>query len=207
MPHVTLRRLPLELDLAAPLPPALCRFLDAGMELTRDFIDSRGSDPIPAFVPSDYHIVLQALIQLERRGLAHGSFCEWGCGLGIIAGAASLIGFDACGIEIDPDLVGAGRMFLDRHEIDIPIVRGSLVPEGFEHDEESTEIGFVTVMDGRSAYDELGLEPDDFDLIFAYPWPGEEGLIRRVFDRSAARGALLLCYAGEDGVDLFRKIR
>ena len=34
---------------------------------------------------------------------------------------------------------------------------------------------------GPDGYDELELEPDDFDVVFAYPWPGEEQVIFDLF--------------------------
>ncbi len=53
--------------------------------------------------------------------------------------------------------------------------------------------------------DELGLEPTDFDLIFAYPWPGEEQVIYDLFDRFAAAGAVLITYHGVQGMRVQRK--
>ena len=54
--------------------------------------------------------------------------------------------------------------------------------------------------DGPDGYEELELEPDDFDVVFAYPWPGEEQVIFDLFADSAAVGALLLTYHGHEGV-------
>ena len=56
-----------------------------------------------------------------------------------------------------------------------------------------------------SGYDELDLEPDDFDVIFAYPWPGDEELIDSLFEKFAATGALLLTYHGINEMRLQRK--
>ena len=47
--------------------------------------------------------------------------------------------------------------------------------------------------------------PDDFDVIFAYPWPGEEDVIMQLFDRYAAVGALLLTYHGIEELRIRRK--
>jgi hypothetical protein len=51
----------------------------------------------------------------------------------------------------------------------------------------------------------LGREPDDWDVVFAYPWPGEEHVIERLFDRFAERGALLVTWRGEKGARVQRK--
>ena len=60
---------------------------------------------------------------------------------------------------------------------------------------------------GPAGYGDLELEPDDFDLIFAYPWPGEEQVIFDLFGKCAAVGALLLTYHGQDGLRLQRKVK
>ena len=46
---------------------------------------------------------------------------------------------------------------------------------------------------------------DEFDLMFAFPWPGESGFFEAVFDAGAASGALLMTYRGRDGVNVVRK--
>ena len=58
---------------------------------------------------------------------------------------------------------------------------------------------------GGSGYEELGLGPDDFDIIFAYPWPDEERLTGALFERYARAGAVLLTYHGGDDLRLRRK--
>src|SRR5262249_25661965 len=64
----------------------------------------------PAFVPSDYAGAYSVLAGLAAAGLAPGNLlCEWGCGLGAIACLAALLDYDACGLEVEADLVGAAR--------------------------------------------------------------------------------------------------
>jgi hypothetical protein len=55
-------------------------------------------------------------------------------------------------------------------------------------------------------HEALGLAVEDFDLIFAYPWPDEEGLTAALFERYAREGALLLTYHEVGGLRLRRKI-
>ncbi len=52
----------------------------------------------------------------------------------------------------------------------------------------------------------IGLDPDDFDVVFAYPWPGEERLIESLFEKYAAEEALLLMYNKFNSVRLRRKV-
>ena len=60
---------------------------------------------------------------------------------------------------------------------------------------------------GADGYEELGLDPSDFDVFFSYPWPGEEQMIRELFDHYAATGALLITYHGLEGLRIHRKVR
>jgi hypothetical protein len=46
----------------------------------------------------------------------------------------------------------------------------------------------------EDAYAALGLLPAACDVVFAYPWPGEEDVYDRLFARHATPGALLLTY-------------
>ena len=47
---------------------------------------------------------------------------------------------------------------------------------------------------------------DEFDVAFAYPWPEEEALYRKLFARHGAEGAVLVVYGQLDGVRAFRTV-
>ena len=49
---------------------------------------------------------------------------------------------------------------------------------------------------GADAYEDLGLDVDDFGLIFAYPWPGDEQVLEDLFDQYAATDSVLLTFHG-----------
>lgn len=72
------------------------------------------------FVPSNYQIAWQVLNCLPR-----GRFCEWGSGFGIATGLAELLGFDAIGIERDPQLAMASRSLLADHQLKSQIMTTS----------------------------------------------------------------------------------
>src|SRR5438034_452260 len=64
----------------------------------------------PAFVPSDHAGAYGVLRAIAETHLAPGNrFCEWGSGFGVVACLAAQLDYDACGIEIDGDLVAASR--------------------------------------------------------------------------------------------------
>jgi hypothetical protein len=61
------------------------------------------------------------------------------------------------------------------------------------------------VTGGPCGHRELGLDPEDFDVIYAYPWPDEERLTADLFARVARPGAVLATYHGEGAVRLRKK--
>jgi hypothetical protein len=167
---------------------------------------------VTGFVPSDFVTVYHALRAITEANLAPGtSLCEWGSGFGVVASLAAMLEFKVCGIEIEGVLVDASRRLADDFGLPAEFVHGSLVPSGAEADVEeayadaSTEY-FWLVTDADDAYDELGLNLDDFDVVFAYPWPGEECLIEGLFEKYAAEEALLLTYNQYNSVRLRRKV-
>ncbi len=167
---------------------------------------------ITGFVPSDFVTVYHSLRAITEANLAPGtSLCEWGSGFGVVASLAAMLEFKVCGIEIEGVLVDASRKLADDFGLPVEFVHGSYVPSGAEAYVEETYAdnnaeSFSLVVDADDAYDELGLDPDDFDVVFAYPWPGEECLIEGLFEKYAAEEALLLTYNQYNSVRLQRKV-
>ena len=165
------------------------------------------------FVPSDYVTVYRALRAIVEAGLAPGeSFCEWGSGFGVVASLAAMLGLHSHGIEIESELIEASRLLAEDYDLPVEFIHGSFVPHGGgqlvddAYADTNEQLTWL-VTDSDDAYDELGLDPCDFDLIFAYPWPGEECVIEALFERYAATGALLLTYNQYDSVHVQRKRR
>ena len=48
------------------------------------------------------------------------------------------------------------------------------------------------------AFEELGLAPEDCDVVFTYPWPGDEDLADKLFQRHSTPGALLVTFHDTD---------
>jgi SAM-dependent methyltransferase len=191
----------------APLPEAVVALLADVDERLAEY-DAKFQASIPAFVPSDFAQVYHALRWIDESQLAAGHrFLEWGSGIGIVACLAAQLGFDAIGIEIEPALVDIAESFAAEHGIDVEFACGSYVPQGAEPFVDTA--GEVTWLrtDQPDSYGDLDLEPEDFDLIYAYPWPGEEQVIFDLFENCAAIGSLLLTYHSQDGLRLQRKVR
>jgi hypothetical protein len=207
---MALATLELQMCRVSALPEHARAFLDEAAARTDRFMDAHKDEPAAGFVPSDYELVYAALKSLhDTPGMLPGKvFCEWGSGLGVIASLGAMIGFDSIGIEIDARLVKASQQLARDHGVNrVQFLQGSYVPDGHHCEEDFDESHVMTLEQGKAAYGELGLDPDDFDCVFAYPWPGEDEVISAVFDRYAARGAVLLTYHGQDGVLARRKVK
>jgi predicted O-methyltransferase YrrM len=134
-------------------------------------------------------------------------FLEWGSGIGVVTCLAAQIGFDAVGIEIEASLVEIARRLATDHDIDVEFACGSYVPAGAEPLVDT--VGEVTWLrtDRPDCYAELELDPEDFDVVFAFPWPGEEQVIFDLFASCAAVGTLLVSYHSQEGLRVQRKVR
>jgi len=193
------------------LPEEVAVFLQEADARIDDYV-KRNAKTFNGFVASNYETIYHALRAISDRRLSSGhSFCEWGSGFGVVASLASMLEFNACGIEIGRDLVDGARQLAEDFELPVEFVHGSFIPrQGVSQAEqacaESSSEYFWLVTDADDAYDELGFDQDDFDLIFAYPWPGEELVIDELFDSHAAAGALLLTHDQFDSVRLQRKV-
>jgi hypothetical protein len=170
----------------------------------------RLSSLVNGFVPSDFAAVYRALRFIRDSHLACGnSFCEWGSGLGVVASLAAMLRFDAYGIEIDRELFEASQQLAADFDLPTVFIHGSFVPPGSERilDRAFTDQDGGLLLDTKTdrAYDDLGLEIRDFDIIFTYPWPNDEPLIARLFSKYAARGSLLLTYHDSKPMRLRRK--
>lgn len=180
---------------------------DANERVERFLHERRATEAIPSFVISDFMMVDRALSAVVEAGLAPGPmFCEWGAGFAVVAGLAALHGLESYAIEIHRDLVDQAERLMRDHDLEVTIAQGSLVPEGGDTIVDAMAQQAWLATNERPAYDEMGLDLDDFDLVFAYPWPGEEELVEALFDAFAAEGALLLTYHGMNEIKLQRKV-
>ncbi|WP_417376176.1 hypothetical protein [Gimesia maris] len=192
------------------MPAEIVAFLHEADERVSQFLQA-SPRRATGFVPSDFKTVFHALQTITDTNLASGtSFCEWGSGFGIVTLLASMLEFAACGIEIEQELVDESRRMADDFGLPGEFVQGSFIPPGAEscvdeaYAENNAEYSWL-ITDADDGYDELQLGPEDFDIVFSYPWPGEEYLITSLFEKYAAEGALLLTYNSLESVRLRRK--
>ncbi len=179
------------------------------IEIAHDRIESfmlEADSVTENFVRCDFALLEQSLAWIDDNHLLTGRrFCELGSGFGVAAMLAALRGMEAVGVEIESNLVQQANELADEFGIATEFFCGSFVPRDMSGILElGSEVEHVETHEG-DVYDEMGLELDDFDLFFAFPWPGEEYFFEAVFAEGAAVNSLLLTYRGRDGMHLLRK--
>jgi hypothetical protein len=199
---VPLITVPFEVAASRP-PPDVRRFLRAATRRAERFqFDFR----VPAFVISDFGLAYAALRQLEASKLAFGDrFCEWGSGLGVVACLAALAGFHAWGFEAEVRLVRGARQLAADFDLPAEFTYGSFIPAGARRELlAAREFAWLSTS-GRCGHKALGIDLNEFDVIYAYPWPDEEALLEQLFEEHARPGGLLMTYHGDRGLWLRRK--
>lgn len=192
------------------LPEAVTRFIEEA-DLRYDQYHAAGLQRrYPRYVPSEPAQVYSALKAVSDRGLPLGeSFIEWGSGFGVATGLAALLGYEATGIEIQPDLIEKAEALLDSQGIEAAFINCSYLPEGVIEYETlgTTDLEFDSCgHEASPIYEGMTLPINEIDLFFVYPWPGEQGMMLKLFDLVAGEGAILVAYFGDREINLYRKL-
>lgn len=153
------------------------------------------------YVSADYSAIYETLRQL--RGRIH-TVLEWGSGLGVVTIMAGRMGFEAYGIEAEPELVELAETLAREYFPRARFATGSFIPDAFQWDPCSGDEFFRTIEDEQSGYGELDMELRDFDLVYAYPWPSEHSLYRTIMRLHGHQEALLMTYDAREGIALTR---
>jgi len=201
-----LEQLDFDWDDRAEIPPTTDLILQDADRMLQSYWDQWHKRPIEQYVACDFRDVWRALSQLTASGLATGNtFCEWGCGFGIVTGLASQLGWESVGIEAELFLVEQAKVFLRRNALAGEILHGNFLPRGSEKLARPQSNHASLHHHVPNAYDQNDMELDDYALVFAYPWPGEHHFQQEVFRNYARDGALLLMFLGPYEIELFRK--
>ena len=188
-------------ELGAELRARITALIEDGRAFFERFDSDVRQKHFHPFVPADYDSVLQELVSLRAPGLR---FLECGSATGVVTIMADLLGFDAYGIELDGELVRVARALALKHESRAQFAAGSFLPAGYAWESSSGDRRLGTIGEGRSGYLELGHPLDEFDIVFAYPWPGEEAIMHDVMQRYAGDGARLVIHGFEHTVHVYR---
>lgn len=185
------------MTMTTTIPPDLRARLDAlyedGWDHFQQFDAEVRRNSFHPFVPADYNEVEKLIAPVAREGLR---FLEWGSGSGVITIMADLLGCEAWGIELDARLVEVARGLARKHGSDARFVAASFLPAGYQYVDPDGGHRTGTLGDGPSGYIEMGRALDDFDVVFGYPWHGEEPVMRDVFRRYGNPDATLIIFPG-----------
>lgn len=176
-------------------PARLDDLLRRGEAIWREFEDRQGTRH-HLFVPCDQRLAVEPLRRLRRDAT---TFLEFGSAAGVVTILADRLGFEAYGIEIEPWLVRQATDLAQRLRSGATFVEGSFVPREYQEDVTLLAPDRLTPTGGADAYDEIGMTLRDFDVVFAYPWPGEEDWLFELMRRHARPRARLLTYDATDG--------
>lgn len=176
---------------------ALC---DEGWDIWARFDTQVRQQEFHPFVAADYRVVLEALVSMRSAGLR---FLEWGSATGVITIMADLLGFDACGIEIDAGLVEQARELARRHGSGATFTAGSFLPTGYRWKGRRGDSRTGTIVSGDSGYLQMGRALSDFDVVFGYPWEGEAAMMHDLMKVHGSPGARFLLHT-ESAVEVYR---
>ena len=196
----------LDWDSEQKIPSDIEDLLAEADEILQAYWDQWHRRPIEQYVACDFRDVYRAMSTIEQQGIAPGKlFCEWGCGFGIVTALAAGLGWDAVGIEAEGFLAGQAKSFLKRKGIVAEIWQGNFLPAGSERLAKRQANHASLFHQVPSVYQSESLDVDDFSIIFAYPWPGEDYFLKDVFRCYAADQAILLMFLGPYEIEIYRK--
>lgn len=190
-----------EQELEPALRARISALSEEGWEIWRRFDEEVRQENWHPFVPADYDHVLQTLLRLRAPGLR---FLELGSATGVITIMADMLGYEAYGIELDGKLVDVARELAQRFHSGARFAAGSFLPAGYRYRSRTGDDRIGTIGHGASAYPELRHPLEDFDLVYGYPWHGEEPMMLDLMRAYGGRGARLLLHGGKEGIRIFR---
>jgi len=200
---------------ATALPPQVQALVDAAEIRFGQFYADKLNQRYPRYIASEPAQVYAALLWVTDRELAPGlRFIEWGSGFGVATGMAALLGYTATGIELRAGLVAIARELLASQSIDAEFLCTSYIPDGFiEYDIAG---GSDLVADDSFGYQHAGgpvyqdeeqkTDIAEIDLFYAYPWPGEQEMMLKLFDAIAEPDAILFDDSGDHEICIYRKL-
>ncbi len=200
--------LPVPLPTLLSLPPAdaeTAQLIRCAQDRIQAFQDRWDQPQIEQFVASDYELVYVALRWLRESGRLTGNrMLEFGCGFAVVSSLASRLGMDVFGIEAERRLLEQAKQTVRDFNTPVELVHGNFLPRGAESlslNPDFPSLGHAV----PCGYEVMGLDLDDFSLVFGYPWPGEEKFHEAVFARFGGPGAHLLLFCGPYDLRLWQK--
>jgi hypothetical protein len=199
------------IPLPVDLPREVSDLINHADALWEQFWAQKLNKRYPRYVASEPAQVYAALKHVRDEGLALGDrFIEWGSGFGVASSLASLLGFEATGIELEEGLVEIAEKLAEKHQTGAEFIATTYIPEGFiSYD----HVGGSDIVPDDSfghqaeapRYDDMDIGLDEIDVFFVYPWPGEQEMMLKLFDSVASEDAILIAYYGDQEICLYRR--
>lgn len=193
-----------------PLPESVTSLIQSADLRWDEFFAKQLNKRYPRYIASEPAQVFAALKHVRDEGLAYGDrFIEWGSGFGLASSMASMLGFEATGIELEEGLVKIAEKLAEAHQTGADFINTSYVPEGYiSYD----HIGGSDIVPddsfghqaGPPKYEGMEIGLDEVDVFFVYPWPGEQEMMLKLFQSVASEDALLVAYLGDQEVCIYR---
>src|SRR5262245_26403950 len=136
-----------ESELDPELRARLASLHEEGQEMWNRFDREVRQREWHPFLPADFATVTRTLLSVRGPGLR---FLECGSAMGIITITADLLGFEAYGIEIDPDLVTSARIVASRFNSNARFATGSYLPAGYQWKSPEGDRRLGTIGDRKS---------------------------------------------------------
>ena len=165
----------------------------------------------PRYVASEPAKVYAALKYVRDEGLALGErFIEWGSGFGVATNLAAQLGFEATGIELEDGLVAIAESLAKKHQTGAEFITTTYIPEGYiSYD----HLGGSDIVPDESfghqigppRYDGMDIGLDEIDVLYVYPWLGEQEMMLKLFESVASEDAILIAYYGDQEICIYRK--
>lgn len=212
---MSINQIELRLD-GIKMPPEVAKFVEIADRAMDEYDDQHEYKKRPNFVHCDPVLFHAAIACVTEQDLPLGRvFCEWGSGFGMSTCIAALLGYEAYGIEIDPDVVKYSRALAKRQNIDVTILETSYFPEGFSSYTGSGDDELIVPPEYSRAhgdilhmprYPGMEIDTDEIDLFFVYPWPKEHEMFQDLFKAIAGDGAVLIAYYGDGEICAYQKV-
>lgn len=202
-----LTEIALKVDDAAAIPAKIAGWITMADQSIQAFQDRWDRQQIEQFVACDFSHVYRVLAQIRQtQWLSGNQFCEWGCGFGLVACMAASLGWDVVAIEAEAVLIDQAQHLIATTGESVQLLHGNFLPPGAEDLADDPYHPSLTHAE-PSVYEANDLTVDDFDVIYAYPWPGEEPFLQDVFDRYGRLGSLLVLFCGPNDIRAMQKVR
>ncbi len=198
------------------ISPEIARFIKSADRMMEEYDDANEYRKRPNFVHCDPQLFYATIRYATDLNLPLGRvFCEWGSGFGMSTCIAALLGYEAYGIELDPEVVKLSRKLAQSQDINATILETSYFPNGFSSypgsgDDELIVPPEYSRIHGEvrhmPRYEGMACDTDEIDLFFVYPWPKEHEMFQDLFNAVAGDGAVLIAYYGDGEICAYQKL-